>query len=51
MNLHLHLHMYLHFHLHLQLHLHPRKEQQLRGKTGAAAADSVLIPNMTFGHR
>ena len=28
-----------------------RKEQQLRQKTGASASDSVLVPNMTFGHR
>jgi len=27
-----------------------RKEQQLRQKTGASASDSVLVPNMTFGH-
>ena len=28
-----------------------RKEQQLRQKSGAASSDSVLVPNMTFGHR
>ena len=28
-----------------------RKEQQLRQKSGVASSDSVLVPNMTFGHR
>jgi len=27
-----------------------RKEQQLRQKSGVASSDSVLVPNMTFGH-